>query len=59
MDERERETDEVSAARQAAEEPEPDWAEQIRRLRKQRGDRLKQLLGTDDDDPRPEVPEAE
>lgn len=55
MGEREREADEVSAARQAAEEPEPEWAEQIRTLRRQRGDRLKQALGTrnnDDDEGR-------
>ncbi|HEY7476612.1 MAG TPA: hypothetical protein VIB62_00110 [Actinomycetota bacterium] len=32
-----------------AEEPEPDWAEEIRRLRKERGDRLKALL--DEDEP--------
>ena len=48
-DERKREAEEPSAARQAADEPEPDWAEQIRALRKQRGDRLKHLLGTTDD----------
>lgn len=56
MNERERnqpeegQPEEVSAARQAAEEPEPDWAEQIRTLRKERADRLKALLGTEDDD---------
>jgi hypothetical protein len=33
-----------SAAREAAEEPEPDWAEQIRRLRKERGARLAERL---------------
>jgi hypothetical protein len=42
--------EEASAARQAADEPEPAWAAQIRALRKARGDRLKSLLGTDDED---------
>jgi hypothetical protein len=41
--------DEVSAAREAAREPEPEWAEQIRALRKERADRLKTLLGTEDE----------
>jgi hypothetical protein len=45
---------EPSAARQAAEEPEPDWAEEIRRLRKERGTRLAQRLR--EDDGRPEAP---
>jgi hypothetical protein len=39
--------DEVSAAREAAREPEPEWAEQIRALRKERADRLKALLGNE------------
>jgi len=57
--ERDREADEVSAARQAAEGPEPEWAEQIRTLRKQRGNRLKQVLGTTDDDSGSEPPTRE
>ncbi|HEX6844066.1 MAG TPA: hypothetical protein VF235_03020 [Actinomycetota bacterium] len=44
-----REPEEASAARQAAEEPEPDWAEEIRALRRARGERLKSLLGTEDE----------
>jgi hypothetical protein len=46
------EREEPSAARQAADEPEPAWAEQIRALRKERGDRLKQLLGQDEPEDR-------
>jgi hypothetical protein len=46
MNDREHEPEmEPSAARQAAEEPEPDWAADIRSLRKARGERLKALLG--------------
>lgn len=50
MSERERDTPDVeaSAARQAAEEPEPDWAQQIRDLRRARGERLKEQLGSDE-----------
>ena len=47
MDEREREPEEPPAPLRAADEPEPDWAERIRSLRKERGDRLKALLGDD------------
>jgi hypothetical protein len=32
------------------EEPEPDWAELIRRLRKDRGDRLRRIFATFDDE---------
>jgi hypothetical protein len=40
------------------EEPEPDWAEQIRQGRKARGERLKDVFATfeDDADPRKEAP---
>lgn len=36
-----------SAARQAADDPEPDWAQRIRDLRRQRGERLQAELGAD------------
>ena len=35
------------------EEPEPDWAEQIRQGRKARGERLKDVFDTFDDDGEP------
>jgi hypothetical protein len=35
-------------SREAPEEPEPDWAEQIRASRKARGERLKDLFATFD-----------
>ena len=38
-----------------ADEPEPDWADEIRRGREQRGERLKELLG---DEP-PSTPSIE
>ncbi|MEX0984972.1 MAG: hypothetical protein WD096_07965 [Actinomycetota bacterium] len=41
---------ERSAARQAAEEPEPDWAEKIRALRKARAARLKDVYSSFEDD---------
>lgn len=50
MTDEQREPEEASAARQAAEEPEPDWAEEIRALRKARGERLKTLLGSQDEE---------
>jgi len=33
--------------------PEPEWAEAIRRGRKARGDRLREIFATFDDDPTP------
>jgi hypothetical protein len=45
-----REDDPWSSPR--ADEPEPDWAEEIRRRRRDRSDRLKELFdGLADDDP--------
>jgi hypothetical protein len=35
--------------------PEPEWAEAIRRGRKARGDRLREVFATFDDDPAPET----
>jgi hypothetical protein len=38
-------------------EPEPDWADEIRRRRRARGDRLREIFETfDDDDPTSTVP---
>jgi len=36
------------AALDVADEPEPDWAEAIRRGRKERAERLRRLLGLDE-----------
>lgn len=47
------EREEPSAARQAADEPEPAWAERIRALRTERGHRLERLLGQDEPEVRP------
>jgi hypothetical protein len=49
-DERREPEEEASAARRAAEEPEPEWAAEIRELRKARGERLRSLLGEDQDE---------
>ena len=35
--------------------PEPEWAEAIRRGRKARGDRLREVFAAFDDDPAPEA----
>ena len=46
--------------RDGDEEPEPDWAEQIRAGRKARGDRLRDVFATfDDDGAEPSVPPSE
>ena len=37
-----------------SDEPEPDWADEIRRAREQRGERLKELLG-DEPPPHPTI----
>jgi hypothetical protein len=34
-----------------ADEPEPDWAEEIRARRRARGDRLREIFATFDDEP--------
>jgi hypothetical protein len=44
--------------REGDEEVEPDWADEIRALRRDRGDRLKDVFATfDDDDPSSVVPD--
>jgi hypothetical protein len=42
--------------REGDEEPEPDWAEQIRQGRKARGERLKDVFDTFNDDAEPRTP---
>jgi hypothetical protein len=37
-------------------EPEPEWAEEIRAGRRARGERLKELFATFDDEPKPGHP---
>ena len=41
-----------------AEEPEPDWAEQIRRSRRSRGERLRDVFATFEDEEQPKDPHA-
>lgn len=46
---RERPVDATTAP--SADEPEPDWAEEIRARRRARGDRLREIFATFDDEP--------
>lgn len=40
-----------SAVPSGGDEPEPDWAEEIRARRRARGDRLREIFATFDEDP--------
>lgn len=40
-----------AAVSPGADEPEPDWAEEIRARRRARGDRLREIFATFDDEP--------
>lgn len=40
-----------SAVPRGGEEPEPDWAEEIRARRRARGDRLREIFATFDEEP--------
>ena len=42
-----------------ADEPEPDWAEEIRARRRARGDRLREVFATFDEEPERPGPGAE
>jgi hypothetical protein len=50
MNEREDPPDRPKRSDLADDEPEPDWAAEIRRLRRARGDRLKRVFETFDDE---------
>ena len=46
----------AAATAPGADEPEPDWAEEIRARRRARGDRLREIFAAFDDEPVPHEP---